>query len=330
MLFSIPIFLNLKGCKLDFFTFYGQNPPQNSLTNYNEIPSSQYSDIKHNHMNDINYFETLENTVTIALQEDIKEGDLTAELIPKETQAEANIICRESAILCGRPWFDEVFRQVNSTVQIEWLAEEGDDISDNQTLCVIKGDARSILTAERTALNFLQTLSATATITAQYVAMLNGTRTQLLDTRKTLPGLRLAQKYAVACGGGTNHRIGLYDAILIKENHIIAAGSILSAVTTAKQNNPEITVEVETENLDEVQQALEAGADIIMLDNFSLKEMKQAVNIVARKAKLEVSGNVELQQLKTLVETDVDFISTGAITKHIKAIDLSMRFNIIN
>lgn len=281
-------------------------------------------------MNDINYFETLENTVTIALQEDIKEGDLTAELIPKETQAEANIICRESAILCGRPWFDEVFRQVNSTVQIEWLAEEGDDISDNQTLCVIKGDARSILTAERTALNFLQTLSATATITAQYVAMLNGTRTQLLDTRKTLPGLRLAQKYAVACGGGTNHRIGLYDAILIKENHIIAAGSILSAVTTAKQNNPEITVEVETENLDEVQQALEAGADIIMLDNFSLKEMKQAVNIVARKAKLEVSGNVELQQLKTLVETDVDFISTGAITKHIKAIDLSMRFNIIN
>ena len=284
--------------------------------------------LKRNHMNDINYFETLENTVTIALQEDIKGGDLTAELIPKDTQAEANIICRESAVLCGRPWFDEVFRQVDAHVQIEWLAEEGDEVSAEQTLCVIKGAARSILTAERTALNFLQTLSATATVTAQYVALLKGGRTQLLDTRKTLPGLRLAQKYAVACGGGSNHRIGLYDAILIKENHIIAAGSILNAVTTAKQNHPSITVEVETENLDEVQQALEAGADIIMLDNFTLDMMTRAVEMVARKAKLEVSGNVELQHLKTLVETNVDFISTGAITKHIKAIDLSMRFNI--
>ncbi|MCF6345484.1 MAG: carboxylating nicotinate-nucleotide diphosphorylase [Thiomicrorhabdus sp.] len=277
-------------------------------------------------MNDINYFDALEATVSIALQEDIRGGDLTAELIPITTQAEAKIICREPATLCGRPWFDEVFRQVDDSIQIEWLAEEGDLVSAEQTLCLIKGSAQRILTAERTALNFLQTLSATATTTAQYAALLKGSRTQLLDTRKTIPGLRLAQKYAVACGGGKNHRMGLYDAILIKENHIMAAGSILNAVTTAKQNHPDITVEVETENLDEVQQALDAKADIIMLDNFSLSMMAQAVEMVARKAKLEVSGNVELQHLSKLVETNVDFISTGAITKHIQAIDLSMRF----
>ena len=277
-------------------------------------------------MNAVNYFDSLENTVTTALQEDIQGGDLTAELIPITTQAEAKILCRESAVLCGRPWFDEVFRQIDDSIQIEWLAEEGDQVSKNQTLCLITGSAQRILTAERTALNFLQTLSATATTTAQYTALLKGSHTQLLDTRKTIPGLRLAQKYAVACGGGKNHRMGLYDAILIKENHIMAAGSILNAVTTAKQNHPEITVEVETENLDEVQQALNAKADIIMLDNFSIEMMTQAVEMVARKAKLEVSGNVELQHLSKLVDTQVDFISTGAITKHIKAIDLSMRF----
>lgn len=277
-------------------------------------------------MNAVNYFDSLENTVTTALQEDIQGGDLTAELIPITIQAEAKILCRESAILCGRPWFDEVFRQIDDSIQIEWLAEEGDEIAENQTLCLITGPAQRILTAERTALNFLQTLSATATSTAQYTALLKGSRTQLLDTRKTIPGLRLAQKYAVACGGGKNHRMGLYDAILIKENHIMAAGSILNAVTTAKQNHPDITVEVETENLDEVQQALNAKADIIMLDNFSLEMMKQAVEMVARKAKLEVSGNVELQHLSKLVDTQVDFISTGAITKNIKAIDMSMRF----
>ncbi|NPA71457.1 MAG: carboxylating nicotinate-nucleotide diphosphorylase [Gammaproteobacteria bacterium] len=277
-------------------------------------------------MNDINYFENLETSVTIALQEDIKEGDLTASLIPEPTQAEANIICRESAILCGRPWFDEVFRQVDSSIQIQWICDEGEQVKTDQCLCVIKGSARNILTAERTALNFLQTLSATATVTAQYVSQLQGSKTQLLDTRKTLPGLRLAQKYAVAIGGGTNHRIGLYDAILIKENHIMAAGGIHAAVTTAKQNYPSVTVEVETETLDEVQQALRAGADIIMLDNFTLEMMSKAVTLVAQKAKLEVSGNVELAHLADLVQTEVDFISTGAITKHIKAIDLSMRF----
>lgn len=278
-------------------------------------------------MNDINYFENLETTVSIALEEDIKSGDLTAGLIPKETQAEANIICREKAVLCGRPWFDEVFRQVDPDIKIEWSCEEGEQVEADQCLCIIRGSARNILTAERTALNFLQTLSATATVTAQYVAQLQGSHTQLLDTRKTLPGLRLAQKYAVACGGGTNHRIGLFDAILIKENHIMAAGGILQAVSTAKKMHPDTTVEVETENLNEVQQALEAGADIIMLDNFSLEMMSEAVILVDRKAKLEVSGNVELSHLPQLIKTQVDFISTGAITKHIQAIDLSMRFS---
>ncbi|MGM0541235.1 MAG: carboxylating nicotinate-nucleotide diphosphorylase [Pseudomonadota bacterium] len=278
-------------------------------------------------MNAIDYFENLENTVAIALEEDIKSGDLTAGLIPEETQAEANIICREKAVLCGRPWFDEVFRQVDPDIKIEWICEEGEPVEADQCLCVIKGSARNILTAERTALNFLQTLSGTATITAQYVAQLQGSHTQLLDTRKTLPGLRLAQKYAVACGGGTNHRTGLFDAILIKENHIMAAGGILKAVSTAKKMHPNITVEVETENLDEVQQALEAGADIIMLDNFSLEMISQAVELVNRKAKLEVSGNVELSHLPQLIKTQVDFISTGAITKHLQAIDLSMRFS---
>lgn len=278
-------------------------------------------------MNDINYFENLENTVSISLDEDIKSGDLTADLIAEETQAEANIICREKAVLCGRPWFDEVFRQVDPEIKIEWLCEEGEQIEAGQCLCIIRGSARNILTAERTALNFLQTLSATATITAQYVAQLQGSHTQLLDTRKTIPGLRLGQKYAVTCGGGTNHRIGLFDAILIKENHIMAAGGILQAVSTAKKMHPNTTIEVETENLNEVQQALEAGADIIMLDNFSLEMMSQAVTLVNRKAKLEVSGNVELQHLAQLIQTQVDFISTGAITKHIQAIDLSMRFS---
>jgi nicotinate-nucleotide pyrophosphorylase (carboxylating) len=278
-------------------------------------------------MNDINYFENLETTVSTALEEDIKSGDLTASLIPEETQAEANIICREKAVLCGRPWFDEVFRQVDPEIKIEWSCEEGEQVEADQCLCIIRGSARNILTAERTALNFLQTLSATATVTAQYVAQLQGSHTQLLDTRKTLPGLRLAQKYAVACGGGTNHRIGLFDAILIKENHIMAAGGILQAVSTAKKMHPDITVEVEAENLNEVQQALEAGADIIMLDNFSLEMMSEAVILVDRKAKLEVSGNVELSHLPQLIKTQVDFISTGAITKHIQAIDLSMRFS---
>ncbi|WP_373020230.1 carboxylating nicotinate-nucleotide diphosphorylase [Thiomicrorhabdus sp.] len=277
-------------------------------------------------MHNIDYFHKLTETVQTALNEDIREGDLTAELIPASNRAVANIISREPAVICGRPWFDEVFKQVDPTIVVNWKVEEGETVEADQLLCTLEGSARSILTAERTALNFLQTLSATATVTARYVAKLKNTHTKLLDTRKTLPGLRLAQKYAVVCGGGTNHRIGLFDAILIKENHIMAAGGIANAVTTAKTNHPQITVEVETENLDEVQQAVEAGADIIMLDNFTLEMMHQAVKLVGGRAKLEVSGNVEIDQLDRLATTQVDFISTGAITKHIQAIDLSMRF----
>jgi nicotinate-nucleotide pyrophosphorylase (carboxylating) len=277
-------------------------------------------------MQNIDYFEHLEQTVIIALQEDIGDGDLTADLIPADAQATARIISREAAVICGRPWFDEVFQQVDEDITIEWHVKEGESVVENQLLCVIKGSARSILTAERTALNFLQTLSATATTTAHYVEQLKDSHTRLLDTRKTLPGLRMAQKYAVVCGGGKNHRIGLYDAILIKENHIMAAGGIAQAVGAAKRRHPNTTVEVETENLDEVQQALQAGADIIMLDNFTLEMMHNAVQQVNGRAKLEVSGNVEIEQLPQLAETGVDFISSGAITKHIRAIDLSMRF----
>ncbi|MEA3406059.1 MAG: carboxylating nicotinate-nucleotide diphosphorylase [Pseudomonadota bacterium] len=274
----------------------------------------------------MNYFETLNTTVKNALTEDIQTGDLTAGLIPAENQATATIICREAAIVCGRPWFDETIHQVDPAIEIHWNVEEGQKVEADQLLCTLKGSARNILTAERTALNFLQTLSATATVTANYMKKLAGSNTKLLDTRKTLPNLRMAQKYAVKCGGGTNHRIGLYDAILIKENHIMAAGGINNAVSTAKSLHPDITVEVETENLNEVQQAVDAGADIIMLDNFTIEDMYKAVELVDGKAKLEVSGNVEIDHLADLAKTGVDFISTGAITKHIQAIDLSMRF----
>jgi len=277
-------------------------------------------------MNDINYFENIEHTVATALDEDIKTGDLTAGLIPQNVQARANIFCREDATICGRPWFDEVFRQVDENAQVEWLCEEGEEVKTDQLICVITGSAKHILTAERTALNFLQTLSGTATTTSKYVKPLEGSKTKLLDTRKTLPGLRLAQKYAVACGGGQNHRIGLYDAILLKENHIMAAGGIAEAIGLARFQHPGKTVEVETESLEEVKEALEGGADIIMLDNFTVEMMHQAVKLVNNKAKLEVSGNVEIEHLETLATTQVDFISTGAITKHLHSVDLSMRF----
>jgi len=274
----------------------------------------------------MNYFETLVNSVKTALAEDIQTGDLTAGLIPEANQATATIICREVAVICGRPWFDEVFKQVDPDIEINWHVSEGQRVSENALLCSVKGSAKHILTAERTALNFLQTLSATATVTSEYISQLGKTKTKLLDTRKTLPNLRMAQKYAVKCGGGTNHRIGLFDAILIKENHIMAAGGIAEAVATAKSQHPTITVEVETENLDEVMQAVNAGADIIMLDNFTTENMINAVQQVNGRVKLEVSGNVEIQHLAELAKTGVDFISTGSITKHIKAIDLSMRF----
>lgn len=281
------------------------------------------------------YQQELSRAVACALSEDLgflslEQGDITASLIPATQQARATIISREDCIVCGTAFADEVFRQLGGDVSIDWQVKDGDAISANTQLCTLTGPARLLLTGERTALNFIQLLSATATTTAHYVQFLQGSTTRLLDTRKTLPGLRFAQKYAVSVGGGKNHRIGLFDAFLIKENHIAAAGSIANAVATAKQNFPGKPVEVETENLDELQQALSADADIIMLDNFSMADIVQAVKMNNGKAKLEVSGNITSERLAELAATGVDYISSGALTKHVQAIDLSMRLTILN
>lgn len=274
--------------------------------------------------------EGLDKTVALALEEDIGNGDVTADLIAAETLAQATVLVRETAVICGRPWFDEVFRQVDPAISIDWKVNEGDRVAADSILCTLSGAARQLLIAERAALNFLQTLSGTATTTAQYAEALQGTHTRILDTRKTIPGLRLAQKYAVACGGGKNHRIGLYDQVLIKENHIMATGSIAQAVAQARNLQPGFKVEVETENLDEFQQALDAGADIIMVDNYSLVDMAQAVSMnraqTGGETTIEASGNVTLPRLKDLAATGVDYISSGALTKDMKSIDLSMRF----
>lgn len=271
--------------------------------------------------------------VSHALAEDlgylpIQQGDITASLIPSDQQATATVITREDCVVCGTMWVDEVFAQLSDQAVIQWFVQDGDKVTANTILCEISGPARILLTGERSALNFLQTLSGTATTTARYVALLNGSKTRLLDTRKTLPGMRLAQKYAVSCGGGKNHRIGLYDAFLIKENHIAAAGSIANAVRSARLNFPGKTVEVEVEDLTELEQALAAGADIIMLDNFHIADIMQAVALNQGKAKLEVSGNVTAESLKALASTNVDYISSGALTKNVQAIDLSMRLRV--
>lgn len=271
----------------------------------------------------------LEDQVTRALREDVGSGDLTASLIPAERLARATVISRENAVLCGRAWFDEVFRQIDPRVQVSWSAEEGASVAANQTLCEIHGPARAILTGERTALNFLQTLSAAATITRRYVDAIKGTSTRILDTRKTVPGLRLAQKYAVRCGGGTNHRIGLFDGVLVKENHIAAAGSIAAAVSQARQIAGKVVIEVEVETIDELRQALATDVDRIMLDNFSSADMREAVALVrssGSRVELEASGNVTLETIRAIAETGVDYISVGALTKHVQALDLSMRF----
>ncbi|CAM3773620.1 nicotinate-nucleotide diphosphorylase (carboxylating) [Pseudoalteromonas sp. GCY] len=266
-----------------------------------------------------------------ALDEDLNyqtpnEGDITAALIPETQQANAYVITREDCVFVGKALIEEVFQQVDPSVSVNVLVNDGDFVAANTRLFTASGSARAILTAERTALNFVQTLSGTATTTAKYVEVLSGTQTKLLDTRKTIPGLRALQKYAVKCGGGKNHRIGLFDAYLIKENHIAACGSIAKAVATARNNHPDKPVEVEVENLGELQQALDAGSDIIMLDNFSVSEIQQAVEITQGKAKLEVSGNMTIEILTTYAQAGVDFISSGALTKHVQSIDLSMRF----
>lgn len=266
--------------------------------------------------------------VNLALLEDIGSGDVTASLIDESCQASAYVLCREQAIICGQPWFEACFDQFDPSVSIEWLVDEGASVTADTRICQISGNARSLLTVERTALNFLQTLSAVATVTHRYVERIRGSKTRILDTRKTLPGLRSAEKYAVHCGGGKNHRMGLYDALLIKENHILAAGSITQAVLQGKHQYPGMPVEVETESITEFSEALAAGADIIMLDNYSLDEIKTAVEMNQGRVKLEVSGNVTLDTLSQLASTGVDYISIGALTKHIQAVDLSMRIEL--
>jgi nicotinate-nucleotide pyrophosphorylase (carboxylating) len=271
----------------------------------------------------------LASKVAAALAEDVGGGDLTAALIPPERTGRATVITREAAILCGAPYVEECFRQVDSRVRFEWRASEGDTVVADQVLFVVDGPARALLTGERSALNFLQLLSGTATAAHAYVALLAGTRCRLLDTRKTIPGLRTAQKYAVRVGGGENHRMGLFDGILIKENHIAAAGSIALAVAAAKRTAGRIPVEVEVENLAQLEQAIEAGADIAMLDNFSLPTLREGVAMNAgarRRLKIEASGGITLDTIREVALTGVDFISVGSITKHVHAVDLSMRF----
>ena len=262
------------------------------------------------------------------LEEDIGSGDLTADIIPENTQAVAEVITREDMILCGQAWFNAVFKQLDNNVSINWLVAEGESVSKDTPLCHLKGAARSLLTGERTALNLLQTLSATATVARQYARAVSGTGCKVLDTRKTLPGLRNAQKYAVACGGCHNHRTGLYDGVLIKENHIIAAGSIAKAVQAARAKSS-VPVEVEVESLQEFEQASAAKPDRIMLDNFTLEEMRAAVIQNAGIIELEASGNIDLSNIRSIAETGVDYISIGALTKNVKAVDLSMRIKLV-
>lgn len=287
--------------------------------------------------------QDITTTVTWALKEDLgvfdsekacAEQDITAMLIPENEQAVAAVITREDCIICGVAWVNEVFKQLDASLnrtgeqatKITWFVNDGQMVKANTTLFELEGNARTLLTGERPALNFLQSLSGTATLTSKYVQELEGSNTKLLDTRKTVPGLRTAQKYSVLCGGGVNHRIGLFDAFLIKENHIAACGGIMQAVTTAKKNHSDKTVEVEVESMDELQQAIDAGADIIMLDNFTPAMIEQAVIATRNKAKLEVSGNMTIETLREYAKAGVDFISSGALTKHVQAIDLSMRF----
>lgn len=265
--------------------------------------------------------------VRSALAEDVGSGDITAQLIPADQVAKANVITREDCVFCGKDWVNEVFAQLDPTVEIEWHVDDGDFVTANSTLFSVQGNARSLLTGERAALNFVQTLSGTATASRYYANLVAHTNVKLLDTRKTIPGLRDAQKYAVACGGCHNHRIGLYDAFLIKENHIAACGSIALAAATARTIAPGKPVEVEVETFEELNQALTANADIIMLDNFTLDDMRKAVAINAGQAKLEASGNVTETTLPLIAETGVDLISIGALTKHCRAVDLSMRIN---
>lgn len=268
----------------------------------------------------------IELNVRFALEEDIGAGDITARLIPKNQSGHARVISREPMIIAGKPWVNALFQALDPAVQLEWHADEGDQVEPDSPFLHLQGPARSLLSGERPALNFLQTLSGTATKVRDLVGLLDGTHCQLLDTRKTIPGLRIAQKYAVSIGGGRNHRLGLFDAFLIKENHIMAAGGITAAILAARCIAPEAPVEVEVENLRELEDAVISGADIIMLDNFSVDDMRTAVSLNAGRARLEASGNIGRHNMRAIAETGVDYISMGSLTKDVKAIDLSMRF----
>lgn len=272
----------------------------------------------------------IERVVERVLEEDIGSGDLTAGLLPEGSHGTADIVTREAMVLAGRPWVESLFERLDASVRLEWSARDGDRLAAGDRVCRLSGPARSLLAGERSALNLLQTLSATATVTDRYARAVEGTGCRILDTRKTIPGLRLAQKYAVRCGGGTNHRIGLFDAILIKENHVMAAGGIDQAVNLARERNPGVPVETEVESLDELKIALDANAERVLLDNFSVAELRSAVEVTkshASDTELEASGNVTLPGIREIAETGVDYISIGALTKHIAAVDLSMRFS---
>lgn len=271
--------------------------------------------------------DSLRGQVAQALEEDLGSGDITAGLIDANASSRVEILCREAAVLCGSPWFDEVFRQLDAKVDIEWMALDGDLLAPGQLICRLSGNTRALLSGERTALNYLQTLSGTATLARRYADAVAGTGVRILDTRKTLPGLRLQQKYAVSCGGCDNHRIGLYDAILIKENHIHAAGSIGAALQAAEKAAPAGTsIEIEVESLAQLEEALANGAKRVLLDNFDLGNLREAVELNAGRARLEASGNVNLETVRAIAETGVDDISVGSLTKDVKAVDLSMRF----
>ena len=269
----------------------------------------------------------IEENVFNALKEDVGEGDITAELIPNDNISLATVISREPCVFCGLDWFEETYRQIDEEILIDWCVDDGDIIEADQVICTLSGSSQNIVTGERTALNFVQALSATATVSARYAEQVAATETKVLDTRKTIPGLRMAQKYAVSCGGCENHRLGLFDAFLIKENHINACDGIQNAVTEARFHNPDLKVEVEVENMDELQQAIDAKADRALLDNFDLKSLKQAVKVCKGKIITEASGNITIENISDVANTGVDYISTGALTKDIKAIDLSMRFD---
>jgi nicotinate-nucleotide pyrophosphorylase (carboxylating) len=270
--------------------------------------------------------DSIDADVQRALAEDFGSGDVTADLIDVDARARARIVCRENAVIAGIPWAEACFRALDPDARIQWSCSDGDRLAADAVLCGIEGKARALVGAERCALNFLQTLSATATVTRAYADAVAGTRATVLDTRKTVPGLRIAQKYAVRCGGGANHRIGLYDAILIKENHVAAAGGIIPAVAKARTRHPALLLEVEVETLDELAQALRAGADRVLLDDFTPDMLREAVALTDGRAPLEVSGSVDLGRVRAIAECGVDYISIGAITKNIRAIDLSMRF----